>query len=804
MKKAISLICMSAMIFCAWAKLSMPAPQAMPSTQELKAAKSIVTENMAPFVAKFNAKKISAMDVAEKALLLGGEAKTPAEKYLYYMENLHYEVLGNDFKKAGSMLGIIIYLFPDIPSETLLEITSNATKHATSRSAPELFAYHRFAQVKEGLKSRPDDTQLIRSLAELNFLLNPKSMLGLAGSRGTNSWKDACKLFAKCGGELGKIAQQELDGKFSPIVHADFWWNYSPQEKLVNRDGQDAVSDVIRYYVAYYYVKAIRDKEVDGTKKDLAEQRVLKMRPEDGRLLVAEANGRMDEVQEIKAMQQDLFKAMFEAREWNAKTDDPFKFMIGELKFDKPQTLYDAIEFLKRVAFKGKVEVTFADKDLLKRRVPQMSARRILAQEALILVCKSADCKVTIDPDAKTAIISKNPGTSESAMNSVSVADKVRECPRTNFNKRMLPKNRNLNKVPSDMLCGEKWMNGTTVFGRLEIEGATVAKKVGTWMPILYLQDEAQSGYPVGNYFLGVMHSDRKYVSFVKFGYETVKMSVPEAERPFKGEEICNLGVLEMRKLRPEEAGSIEFKVSLPKETDKATCNIALLNDCPLTPRDNCLLGVGMIIPWSDCLSKEVHAGEKVRLDGCTPGLYSIQIFQRGQPGEVAARTELYRFVEVAAGKPLDLGTMELLPKRQGSVSVRPVADKGAKWDKHKPMEGMFDKRSLVEVATADGGNDIFFQVLGYRKDGSAVISIPTTNLQIADLGKLSGKKFNQLEAKRKLPSSVPVKIREFIKGHPDLLSQSGKCVLQKGHIYRFKQLDVGTEYFVAFDVPDL
>ncbi len=384
------------------------------------------------------------------------------------------------------------------------------------------------------------------------------------------------------------------------------------------------------------------------------------------------------------------------------------------------------------------------------------------------------------------------------------VVDKVLEFPRTQFRKRILPKNRYLQNAPTEMLNGEKLANGIAVFGRLEIEGSSDAKKVGTWMPIIHLQNEAQRGYPVGNYFSGVMYPDRQCVSFVKFGYETIKVPVPEAKQPFSDETICNLGVLKMRKLLPEEAGAIEFTVSLPKGVDSAFCNIALCNECPITPRDCCMIGSGMIIPWSDAFSKEVHAGEKVRLDGCTPGLYNILIFQLGQPGEMTPRSELHRFVDVVAGKTQDLGSLELSEKRQCRIAVRLAADKGAAWNQHTPMDGMLDARSFVNAPKADGGNHFLFQVLGYRKEGSAIISISTADLQIADLGRLSGKKFNQLEAKGKLPAPVPVKIREYIKGHPELMSQYGKCVLQKDHIYRLKQLDGDVDCYVAFDVRDL
>ncbi|MBQ4440196.1 MAG: leucine-rich repeat protein, partial [Kiritimatiellae bacterium] len=174
------------------------------------------------------------------------------------------------YDKAADAIDAIVAKFPDIPPEELLEITSSAARNASAKSAARLIAIHRATARKAAnakklrtlrvqLKKTPADKDLIRRYAEL--------------TAADGDWGNALKVFARLGGVVGKMAQDELDNSAeSSASLAAFWWNYKPIE--------NTVAAAIRRHAAAHYQAALDAAELSGLEITLAERRIAEAQPE--------------------------------------------------------------------------------------------------------------------------------------------------------------------------------------------------------------------------------------------------------------------------------------------------------------------------------------------------------------------------------------------------------------------------------------------------------------------------------------------------------------------------------------------
>ena len=236
---------------------------AMPTKEELAEARPIVYELMSPFVVKFKQRTMSATEVGDKSLEFADIADTQATKYRFLNAAVSYYVRDKAYDKAADTIESIMKQFPDIAPETLLEMTTRATSGANAKTAPRLFAMYKaaVAQVKNAdalkavereLKKKPSDKTLVRRRAELMAAVG--------------KWNAALEIFAGFHGDIGKMAQNEIDGKASAVELADFWWNYDVQEYSAQK--------TMRQHAVSYYRKAIDNGELKGLKRALAEKRI--------------------------------------------------------------------------------------------------------------------------------------------------------------------------------------------------------------------------------------------------------------------------------------------------------------------------------------------------------------------------------------------------------------------------------------------------------------------------------------------------------------------------------------------------
>ena len=266
-KNGFLLVCVSALL------LSTGTAVAVPSKIEQAEVRPLVNELMRPYVQNLKARKMTPVEVGDRAMEFVAEAKTEAAKFVLLKGAVYYYTLARRYDKSAGAIVAIMKLAPDIPPNELYEITSKAAANATGGTASRLIALNnearkrlavakRLVEVEKSLRKTPDDTDLLRLHAEV--------------VAATGDWESALKEFAKLGGETGRMAGGDSNAGYSNSQMADFWWNYAPMEI--------EAKDIIRKHAAALYRKAIKNNELEGLKKTIAEKRIEEVlgMPNDG------------------------------------------------------------------------------------------------------------------------------------------------------------------------------------------------------------------------------------------------------------------------------------------------------------------------------------------------------------------------------------------------------------------------------------------------------------------------------------------------------------------------------------------
>lgn len=368
----------------------------MPTKAEIAAARPIVSKQMAPFVAKLKRKEMTATEVANKAAQMSAAAASPAEKYLYLRGVVAYAVRDKKYDWAAGPISAIMMQFPDVPDEEVLELTAKASKGVSAKDAPKLFTLQRFVKAKKAYRARPADKKVVRSLAELTALeiAGQPDAFGQIGDPAHGAWKDACALFAKLDGDIGRIAKEELAGGFPLLAHADFWWDYAPQEKNAVWWKRN-VSGKLRQRAVRYYLAGL--KKLSGADRERAERRIMEHDPKNGRMSIAIYSRNIAVAKEL---------AKEQAMQHNASEENPLEWLLADsMEFSEKDTLKDVVERFEREVFKGQVKINVANQELLKR--PLLFGVRLFgtAKDALAMACKQAGCEAEIDADKRKVAI---------------------------------------------------------------------------------------------------------------------------------------------------------------------------------------------------------------------------------------------------------------------------------------------------------------------------------------------------------------------------------------------------------------
>lgn len=230
---------------------------------EIAAVQPLVNELMGDSLRDYKARKISGSQVGDNALKLAKEAESDVAKFICMKGAISYYVRDKAYDKAADTIELMMSKFKDLSPETLSEIVALATRRVNDKSASRLLEIRKAINIKiaSSKKLRAIKAQLAQTPADKRLICRYAELMAIE-----NKWDEALKMFAKMGGDLGKISQDTLNGSASSVQIAEFWWDYKSMEE----DAKDA----IRLYSLMHYKNAIEKGELVGLKKTLAERRI--------------------------------------------------------------------------------------------------------------------------------------------------------------------------------------------------------------------------------------------------------------------------------------------------------------------------------------------------------------------------------------------------------------------------------------------------------------------------------------------------------------------------------------------------
>ncbi len=318
------------------------AASGMPTQAELEKVQGLVTELMRSDVANFNARKMSAADVATSALKYAGEAQSEAARFLLLKGAFFYRVRAEDYDGAMDVISKIRHDINDVPDATLVKILSGAVRRIPRKSAGKLYDLHqrlqnrvRYAQEAKDLtakvKAKPSDKSLRTALGERYALLG--------------EWDKAIPEFAAGKGRVAKAAalEQSADAKSGDV--ADVWWEVAGTE-------DSDISLAYRAHAVRFYRAALADGSLSGLKKTIAAKRIKEVKndglldelPGAGALycvidLSAGPNARKYPVSYLAAEPKGGWTDEYKTTKLVLRRIEPGKFMMGgkyEVTLTKP------------------------------------------------------------------------------------------------------------------------------------------------------------------------------------------------------------------------------------------------------------------------------------------------------------------------------------------------------------------------------------------------------------------------------------------------------------------------------------
>ncbi len=274
---------MKKLIFCL-AAISVVAVSAMPTKKEVTAAREVVAELMSDVVADQKAGKLTAVQVAEKALALAGRAETEPVKLLLIQGAVMGFARGGEPARAAEAMQRMKAEIKDVTPEYEADILARAVKTVPAKSGSLLYAM--LDDAKRLVKFRKDIPVIEKKLERIDTLELRMELAERLASLG--EWKRALEMFVKMDGDVARAAKferGELTGMTASEV-ADIWW------------AQKGVKDYAGYTVfqrhaGEWYKKALADGSLKGLKRDLAQKRIDGMmgRIENGELRIENGGG---------------------------------------------------------------------------------------------------------------------------------------------------------------------------------------------------------------------------------------------------------------------------------------------------------------------------------------------------------------------------------------------------------------------------------------------------------------------------------------------------------------------------------
>ena len=248
------------------------ATSAMPTKKEVTAAREVVSELMSDIVAEQKAGKLTAAQVAEKALDLAGRAETEAAKLLLIQGAVMGFARGGEPARAAEAMQRMKAEIKDVTPEYEADVLARAVKTVPAKSGSRL--YSMLDDAKRLVKFRKDIPVIEKKLAKMD---TPELRMQLAERLAAlGDWKRALEMFAKMDGDIARAAKFER-GELTAMTAsevADIWW---AQKGMKDSAGYS----IFQRHAGEWYKKALADGSLKGLKRDLAQKRLDGMGGED-------------------------------------------------------------------------------------------------------------------------------------------------------------------------------------------------------------------------------------------------------------------------------------------------------------------------------------------------------------------------------------------------------------------------------------------------------------------------------------------------------------------------------------------
>ena len=223
-----------------------------------------------------------------------------------------------------------------------------------------------------------------------------------------------------------------------------------------------------------------------------------------------------------------------------------------------------------------------------------------------------------------------------------------------------------LQDMGSRRRSGER--RGVMVFGTLKVDGKYDGKDVASWA---WMGNNGWFSADIWPRDGGAVRArEGRRLLFLRHGYEPLELDLSrEADREWSADEAYDLGALEMRRLSEDRQCTLSLTVQLPPGIQEGELRLRIDNRKP------CGYDWGLYSslqkPSIEVLRKTVSSGEQVRIDGCTPTDYKLEICAEGC-------VRFKKDIDVSDATARNLKTVSLLRVKRAMFAVRPFS--GGEW----------------------------------------------------------------------------------------------------------------------------
>ena len=314
---------------------------------------------------------------------------------------------------------------------------------------------------------------------------------------------------------------------------------------------------------------------------------------------------------------------------------------------------------------------------------------------------------------------------------------------------------------------------GVMVFGTLRIDGRFSGRDVASWAWLgdngwfsadIWPNDHGENG---GAYVKG-----GRRLLFLKHGYEPLELDLSrEADREWSDSEAYDLGQLELKRLSEDRQCTVTVPVNLPSGVPEADLRLFLDN------RKICGYDWGtssrLQRPKVEVLRRRVRSGELVRIDGCTPTDYELEIRADGC-------VRFQKRIDVSDATARNLKGVSLQRVRRATFALRTFV--GGAWSVKSVLAD-----GVQQLRFEDGPSRHVLRLDPYEQDRGLTVSSFYQPSAYDDYGELTTNMIDRQVLSGTLAAPV------------SLAPRAGKVCFYPGRIYRFRNSHQPIDVLIAF-----